>query len=89
MSARAELQPEHVLEFVRRAWPDVESHKRAYWLRRVREHGAAEGLRASEMLREQVEPFARESAAARRAADLDALIALKKRIDAASHHLGR
>ena len=85
----ATLRREHVLAYLNRDWAAAARRKGAHWVERVREGGALVGLRAAEALSEHVAAFTREEEAARRARDLDELVALKRRIDAASARLRR
>jgi hypothetical protein len=79
------MKPEDARAFVDRDWGRVAEAKAAFWVRRKRALGPAEGLRVSEALRLQV--LATHPGwpdAADRAADLEAHARLSRRLQDAS-----
>ncbi len=83
------VRPEDLRSFAQRDWARVERAKIAYWTRQYKEHASGPSLRAADGLRAHVHRFAQAALRAQRALDLEDLLRLKRRIDAANAGLCR
>jgi len=75
--------------FLARDWASLRTRKDEHWLEVARRRGGEATLAAAESLREHVERHAGGDVEERRREDLEALIELKRRIDAASAQFRR
>ena len=82
------LEPSELRAFLSRDWAALRDRKDQHWLDVARSRGGQAMLAAAESLREHVARHASRDADPR-LADLEALIELKRRIDAASACLRR
>ena len=83
------MRPEDIRAFARRDWARVQRAKIAHWIREYEEKASGPSLRAADALRAHVARFAPTALQAERASDLEDLLRLKGRIDAANAGLQR
>ena len=83
------VRPEDIRTFARRDWARVQRAKIAHWTREYEEKASGPSLRAADALRAHVARFAPTALQSGRASDLEDLLRLKGRIDAANAGLCR
>ena len=85
----SDVRPEDLRSYAQRDWARVAQAKIAYWTRQYEENASGPALHAAGALRAHVLRFAPGALHAQRAQNLEALLRLKRKIDAANVGLCR
>lgn len=80
---------EDLRAYAERDWARVERSKLAHWVRQYQANASGPSLRAADALRSHILRHAHSASFTERARDLEDLVRLKHRIDAANARLSR